>query len=133
MDVMKVSANSKPASVAGAMANVIRTEGKVELQAVGAGAINVAFGAPRLSSALGFGYHGHDVAPGRIFHDPCNRSVKSNANSSLDAHLLAHELHILWLVDDIAPLVVRTPLADCAILVKTGLDLPVQIALVHAD
>jgi stage V sporulation protein S len=42
MEVMKVSANSKPASVAGAMANVIRTEGSAELQAVGAGAINVA-------------------------------------------------------------------------------------------
>jgi stage V sporulation protein S len=40
MDVLKVSANSNPKSVAGALAAVLREKGTVELQAVGAGAVN---------------------------------------------------------------------------------------------
>lgn len=42
MDVLKVSANSRPTSVAGAIAGVIREKGSVEIQAVGAGAANQA-------------------------------------------------------------------------------------------
>lgn len=42
MDILKVSANSKPTSVAGAIAGVIREKGSVEIQAVGAGAANQA-------------------------------------------------------------------------------------------
>ncbi len=42
MDILKVSANSKPTSVAGAIAGVIRESKAVEIQAVGAGAINQA-------------------------------------------------------------------------------------------
>ncbi len=41
-DILKVSANSKPKSLAGAIASVIRTEGIVNLHAVGAGAVNQA-------------------------------------------------------------------------------------------
>lgn len=40
MEVLKVSARSVPSSVAGAIASVVRDEGSVEVQAVGAGAIN---------------------------------------------------------------------------------------------
>ncbi|MGE5528704.1 MAG: stage V sporulation protein S [Patescibacteria group bacterium] len=40
MEVLKVSAQSNPKSVAGALAAVIREKGAVELQAVGAGAVN---------------------------------------------------------------------------------------------
>ena len=40
MDVLKVSADSDPNSVAGALAGVLREEGNAELQAVGAGALN---------------------------------------------------------------------------------------------
>lgn len=40
METLKVSGNSDPKSVAGAIAAVVRDEGKVELQAIGAGAIN---------------------------------------------------------------------------------------------
>ncbi|MDZ7672508.1 MAG: stage V sporulation protein S [Halanaerobiales bacterium] len=40
MDVLKVSAKSDPNSVAGALAGVLREEGRAELQAVGAGALN---------------------------------------------------------------------------------------------
>ena len=42
MDILKVSASSKPTSVAGAIAGVIREKGSVEIQAVGAGAANQA-------------------------------------------------------------------------------------------
>ncbi len=40
MDILKVSAQSKPKSVAGALAAVLREKGHVEIQAVGAGAVN---------------------------------------------------------------------------------------------
>ncbi|MDW7651063.1 MAG: stage V sporulation protein S [Bacillota bacterium] len=40
MEVLKVSAQSSPKSVAGALAAVIRENGKAEIQAVGAGAVN---------------------------------------------------------------------------------------------
>lgn len=42
MDVLKVSSRSKPTSVAGALAGVIRDRGYVEIQAIGAGAVNQA-------------------------------------------------------------------------------------------
>lgn len=42
MDILKVSARSVPNSVAGAIAGVIRENGSVEIQAVGAGAANQA-------------------------------------------------------------------------------------------
>jgi len=42
MEVLKVSAKSNPKSVAGAIAAVIRNGGGVELQSMGAGAVNQA-------------------------------------------------------------------------------------------
>ena len=42
MEVLKVSARSAPNSVAGAIAAVVRSSGEVEVQAVGAGAVNQA-------------------------------------------------------------------------------------------
>jgi stage V sporulation protein S len=42
MDVLKVSSKSVPSSVAGAMAGVVRQYGTVEVQVVGAGALNQA-------------------------------------------------------------------------------------------
>src|SRR3989475_11126132 len=41
-EVLKVGADSKPKAVAGAVAAVLREKGSVELQAVGAGAVNQA-------------------------------------------------------------------------------------------
>lgn len=41
-EVLKVSAQSKPKSVAGALAAVLRERGTAEVQAVGAGAVNQA-------------------------------------------------------------------------------------------
>lgn len=42
MGILKVSSKSRPNSVAGAIAGVLRKEGTAEIQAVGAGALNQA-------------------------------------------------------------------------------------------
>ncbi len=42
MEVLKISSKSKPNAVAGALAGVLRETGSVELQAIGAGAVNQA-------------------------------------------------------------------------------------------
>ncbi|HHV80870.1 MAG TPA: stage V sporulation protein S [bacterium] len=52
MTTLKVSAKSNPNSVAGALAGVIREEGTVEMQAIGAGAVNQAVKA--IAIARGF-------------------------------------------------------------------------------
>ncbi len=52
METLRVSADSKPKAVAGAVAAIIRGEGSVELQAVGAGAVNQAVKA--IAIARGF-------------------------------------------------------------------------------
>lgn len=52
MEVLKVSSRSVPKSVAGAIANVVRDQGKVEIHAVGAGASNQAIKA--IAIARGF-------------------------------------------------------------------------------
>ena len=56
MEVLKVSAKSNPNSVAGALAGVLREKGGAEIQAIGAGALNV----KAIAIARGF------VAPGGI-------------------------------------------------------------------
>ncbi len=52
MDVLKVSTKSNPNSVAGALAAIIKERNTVEIQAVGAGAINQAVKA--IAIARGF-------------------------------------------------------------------------------
>ena len=52
METLKVSSKSNPNSVAGALANAFRSSGKVEIQAVGAGALNQAIKA--VAIARGF-------------------------------------------------------------------------------
>ncbi len=42
MDILKVSAKSNPNSVAGAIASILKKDGTVEIQAIGAGAVNQA-------------------------------------------------------------------------------------------
>jgi stage V sporulation protein S len=49
MDILKVSAQSNPKSVAGALAAVVRERGTAEVQAVGAGAVNQAIKAIAIS------------------------------------------------------------------------------------
>ncbi len=58
MEVLKVSSRSNPNSVAGAMAGVVRQSGVVEVQVVGAGALNQAIKA----MAIARGY----VAPSGV-------------------------------------------------------------------
>ncbi|MBQ8534177.1 MAG: stage V sporulation protein S [Bacilli bacterium] len=52
MEILKVSSKSNANSVAGALANVFRDKGIVEIQAVGAGALNQAIKA--IAIARGF-------------------------------------------------------------------------------
>ena len=52
MDILKVSSKSNPNSVAGALSGIIREKQIVEIQAVGAGAVNQAIKA--ISIARGF-------------------------------------------------------------------------------
>ncbi len=52
METLKVSSKSNPNSVAGALANVMRERGSVEMQAIGAGALNQAIKA--IAIARGF-------------------------------------------------------------------------------
>ena len=58
METLKVSTKSKPNAVAGALANVFREQESVEIQAIGAGALNQAIKA--IAIARGF------VAPSGI-------------------------------------------------------------------
>ncbi|MDR5683604.1 MAG: stage V sporulation protein S [Armatimonadota bacterium] len=57
-DVLRVSADSNPKAVAGALAALLREQGSAELQAIGAGAVNQAVKA--IAIARGF------VAPNGI-------------------------------------------------------------------
>ena len=60
MDVLKVSTKSNANSVAGALAGVLRENGKAEIQAIGAGALNQAVKA--IAIARGFvAPHGMDL------------------------------------------------------------------------
>lgn len=52
METLKVSSKSNPNSVAGALANAFRTSENVEIQAIGAGALNQAIKA--IAIARGF-------------------------------------------------------------------------------
>jgi len=58
IDILKIRSTSNPASIAGAIAGLIKEEGKAELQCVGAGAVNQAV----KSIAIARGY----VAPSGI-------------------------------------------------------------------
>jgi stage V sporulation protein S len=58
MELIKVGSSSNPSSIAGAIAGFIRERGKIEIQAIGAGAINQAVKA--VAIARGF------VAPGGV-------------------------------------------------------------------
>ena len=59
METLKVGTKSNPNSVAGALANVMRDKGSVEIQAIGAGALNQAIKA--IAIARGFGIEAVDA------------------------------------------------------------------------
>ena len=50
MEVIKVAARSRSTAVAGAIAGVVRENGKAEVQAIGAGAVNQAVKAAAIAS-----------------------------------------------------------------------------------
>ncbi len=52
MEILKVSSKSNPSKVAGAIANIFRNEGKLEIQTIGAGSLNQAIKA--VAIARGF-------------------------------------------------------------------------------
>jgi len=52
MEILKVSSKSNPSKVAGAIANVFRASGEVEIQTIGAGSLNQAIKA--VAIARGF-------------------------------------------------------------------------------
>lgn len=52
MEILKVSSKSNPSKVAGAIVNVFRTDGIVEIQTIGAGSLNQAIKA--IAIARGF-------------------------------------------------------------------------------
>lgn len=52
MELLKISSNSNPNSIAGAIAGLIKEKKKVEMQAIGAGALNQAIKA--IAIARGF-------------------------------------------------------------------------------
>ena len=52
MEVLKVSSKSNPNSVAGALAGIVREQGAVEVQTVGAGALNQAIKAIAIARGL---------------------------------------------------------------------------------
>ena len=63
MDVLKVSAKSNPNSVAGALGGVLRENGKAEIQAISAGALNQAVKAVAIARGFvtPFGKKGMDL------------------------------------------------------------------------
>lgn len=78
MNIIKVSSKSHPASVARALANLFKTRDEVEIQAIGAGALNQAIKAV----AIARGYvapTGHDLSlvPGfvDIMIDNCEKTA----------------------------------------------------------
>jgi stage V sporulation protein S len=52
IEVLKISSKSKPNSVAGAIAGVIRERGTAEMQAIGAGALNQAVKAVAIARGI---------------------------------------------------------------------------------
>ena len=61
MDVLKVSSKSKPNSVAGALANAFKECKAVEIQAIGAGALNQAIKAIIAARSFSIG-NGFDIS-----------------------------------------------------------------------
>jgi len=52
MEILKVSSKSNPSKVAGAIANIYREKGSVELQTIGAGSLNQAIKAIAICRGL---------------------------------------------------------------------------------
>ena len=79
MEIIKVSSKSSPQKIAGAIANIFRENESVEVQAVGAGAINQAIKGITIARCLVFKKKDNMNTPKAI------RSFKSNEFLSISA------------------------------------------------
>lgn len=52
IEILKISSKSKPSSVAGAIAGVVKEQGTAEMQAIGAGALNQAVKAVAIARGI---------------------------------------------------------------------------------
>lgn len=89
MEVLKVSSKSNPNSVAGALAGIIREQGAVEIQTVGAGALNQAIKA--IAIARGF------VAPSglELVCTPAFADIEINGEERTAIRLLVEPRDVL--------------------------------------
>lgn len=87
METLKVSSNSKPNAVAGALAGVIREKGICELQVIGAGALNQAI--KGIAIARGF------VAPSGVdlICIPAFKDVEIEGQEKTAIRLIVKPLH----------------------------------------
>ncbi len=78
MELLKVSSKSNPSKVAGAIANIFRLDGKLEIQTIGAGSLNQAIKA--VAIARGFvAPSGSDLAIVPAFSDILIDGVQKTA------------------------------------------------------
>ena len=83
MEILKVSSKSNPSKVAGAIANVFREQGSVEIQTIGAGSLNQAIKA--INEAKD-----HDGPSLIIAYAPCiNHGIKGGMGNSIEEEDLA--------------------------------------------
>jgi stage V sporulation protein S len=94
-EVLKVGATSKPVLVAGAIAGVIRSQSRVEVHAIGAGAVNQAIKAIAISRSY--------VAPGGLdlvcipsFHRPVARWAGEDRDQTPGAGALTRVPSSRW-------------------------------------
>lgn len=105
VEVLKVSSKSNPNSVAGALAGVLRQSGAVEVQVVGAGALNQAVKA--IAIARGF------VAPSNIdlVCIPTFADIEIDGQSRTAIRLAVEDRSHRSSMPDVAAMAVRPPAA----------------------
>jgi stage V sporulation protein S len=103
VEVLKVSSKSNPNAVAGALAGVLRQSGAVEVQVVGAGALNQAIKA--IAIARGF------VAPSNIdlVCIPTFADIEIDGESRTAIRLAVENRSRRQSADDVQPAVPATP------------------------
>ena len=123
VEVLKVSSRSNPNSVAGAMAGVVRQSGVVEVQVVGAGALNQAVKA----IAIARGY----VAPSGVdlVCIPTFADIEIDGESRTAIRLtVADRMHrsALPFAPQAAPVDARSALTDLGLPTKGTVPVPVE-------
>ena len=103
MDTLKVSSRSNPVSVAGAIAGIIREKGSVEVQGIGAGAVNQAIKA--VAIARGFLIPtGFDVSCAPVFSDILiNGESRTAIRLSIYVHQINRAAMDNVVIDDVKP------------------------------